>query len=82
MVLLTLVCSFGPLDMAGIETPVSTGQLGVNSQVPTQAATNISTNVTNPFVNSNNQDACGHPTHHKWVWFRLEGKAGCNLGLT
>ena len=58
--------------------PVPTGQPVVISQVPTQAATNISANITNPLINGTNQGASGHPTHHEWVWFWLEGQAGCN----
>ena len=58
-----------------------TGQPVITNQVPTQTATNISANITNPLVNSTNQDTCGHPTDHELVWFWLEGKAGCDLGL-
>ena len=78
-VLLTPMCSFGPLDMAGIEMPMPAGQLLVTSQVPTKAATNISANITNPLINGTNQGAGGHPTHHEWVQSQLEGQAGCNL---
>ena len=81
MILLTTVSSLGPLDMAGIEIPVSVGQPAVTSMVPTQAATNISANITNPLIHGTNQGAGGHPTHHEWVWSLLEGQAGCNLGL-
>ena len=59
--------------MAGIEMPVSTGQLVVTSQVTTQVATNISANATNPLIIGTNQGAVGCPTHHDWVWFQLEG---------
>ena len=72
MILLTPVNSFGPPDMASVEMPVPTGQLVVTSQVPIQAATNISVNITNPLINGTNQGASGHPTHHEWVWFQLE----------
>ena len=74
-ILLTLVSSCRPLDMAGIEMPVPAGQPGVTSQVPTQAATNINANITNPLINGTNQGGCGCPTHHEWVWFHLEGQA-------
>ena len=48
MVLLTPASSFGPTDTVGaIETPLSTGQLVVTSQVPTQAMTNTSANANN-----------------------------------
>ena len=80
VVLLTPVSSVGPQDMAGTETYVPTGQLVVTSQVPIQVATDISANVTNPLINGTNQGANGHPTHHEWVWFWLEGQAGYNLG--
>ena len=65
----TPMSSFVSLDMVSIETPMPTGQPVITSQVPTQATTKISTNVTNPLINSTNQDACGHPTHYEWVWF-------------
>ena len=79
MIPLTPASSFGPLDMAGVEMPVPTGQPVVISQVPTQAATNISANATSPSINGTNQGASGHPSCHEWVWFWLEGQAGCNL---
>ena len=63
-----------------VEMPVPAGQLVATSQVPTQIATNISANIADPFINGTNQGASGHPTCHEWVWFQLEGKAGCNLG--
>ena len=81
MIPLTPISSFGHLDMAGIEIPVPTGKLVVTSQVPTQAATNISANVTNPLINGTNQGTGGCPTSHEWVWFQLEEQSGCNLGL-
>ena len=76
--------------MTSIDMSVPTGQLVVTSQVPTQAATNISVNVTNPLINAatnisvnvtnplingTNQSASGHPTYHELVWFWLEGQA-------
>ena len=66
--------------MASIEMPVPAGQPVVTSQVPTQAATNISANVTNPLINGTNQGAGGFATYHEWVWFQLEWQAGYNLG--
>ena len=69
MMLLTPMGSFGPPDMAGVETHVPTRQPVVTSQVPIQVSTYISVNVTNPLVNGTNQGACGCPSHHKWVWF-------------
>ena len=80
MTLLTPMSSFGPPDMAGVVMPVPIGQPVITSQVPTQTATNISVNVTNPLDNGTNQGACGCLTSHEWVWFWLEGQAGCNLG--
>ena len=82
MIPLTPMSSFGPPDMAGVVTPVPREQPVVISQVPTKTATTISVNVTNPLVDGTNQGVCGHLTHHGWVWFQLEGQAGCNLGLT
>ena len=41
--------SYRPLGMITIDTVVSTGQLVVTSQVPTQVMTNSSANATNPF---------------------------------
>ena len=66
---LTPVSSFRPLDMVGEVMPVPTAQPVVTNQVTTQTVTNISADVTNPLVNSTNQDACDHPTDHEWVWF-------------
>ena len=66
---LTPMSCSGPLDTADVVIPVPTGQPVITNQVPTQTATNISANITNPLVNSTNQDACGHPTHHELVWF-------------
>ena len=56
------------------------GPLAVTNQVPTQVITSIGVNVNNPLINGTNQGASGHPTCHEWVWFQLEGQAGCNLG--
>ena len=41
----------------------------------------ISTKITNPLVNGSNQGASSWPTHHEWVWFKLEWKASCTSGL-
>ena len=68
---LTPASSFAPLDMVAIDMTLSTGQLVVTSQVPTQVMPNPVINTTNTFVTnaSTNQGASGHPTHHEWVWF-------------
>ena len=65
MILLTPKSSFGPLDMASVETPVPAGQLVLTSQVPTQAVTSISVNVTNPLIDDTNQGVSGDPTCHE-----------------
>ena len=69
MIPLTPMSSFGPPGMGGFEMPVSAGQPVVTRQVPTQTATKLSVNVINPLINSTNQGAGCHPTHHEWVWF-------------
>ena len=48
---------------------------------PTQTATNLNANITNPLINGINQIAGGCLTCHEWVWYQLERQAGCNLGL-
>ena len=80
MILLTPASSFGLPDMASIETPVPAGQPVVTIQVPIQASTNISVNVTYPLIDGTNQGARGCHTCHEWVLFWWEGQAGCNLG--
>ena len=64
---LTPASSFGSLDMVAIDITVSTGQMVMTSQVPTQVMTNLSVNATNPFVmnTSTNQGASGCPTCHE-----------------
>ena len=69
MILLTPTSLFGPQDMASIKMPMPTIQPVVTSQVPHQAATNNSVNVTNPLINGTYQGAGGHPTGYEWVWF-------------
>ena len=49
------------LDVASVDTPVPAGQPVVTSQVPTQAVTSISANITNPLINGTNQGASGCP---------------------
>ena len=80
MILLFPASSFGPLDMASIETPIPTEQSVVTIQVPTQVTTNISVNVTNPLINGTNLGASGHPTCHEFVWFQLEGQTSWKWG--
>ena len=62
MILLTPMSSFRPPDTASVVTPVPIGQLVITSQVPTQAATSIGANVTNPLINGTNLGASGQPT--------------------
>ena len=78
---LTPVSSFGPPDMVTIDMDISAGQV-VTNQVPTPVTTNPNVNTTNHSIvnTSTNQDAGGHPIHHEWLWFRLEGHSGCSLG--
>ena len=74
---------FVPPDMVAVDMTVSTGQLAVTSQVPTQVTTIPNVNTTYPSVTniSTNQGASGHPTCHEWVWIWLEGQSGCSSGL-
>ena len=67
MIPLNPVTSFGPLDMASVETTVPAGQLVVTSHIPTQAVTIIGANVTNPLINGTNLGASGQPTWHEWL---------------
>ena len=52
------------------------------NQVPNQVMPNPNINATyHSIVNtSSNHGAGGHPIHHEWLWFRLEGHSGWNLG--
>ena len=49
----------------------------MTNQVPNQVMINPNVNATNhSIVNTSiNKGAGGHPIHHEWVWFRLEGQS-------
>ena len=68
--------------MVATDMAVSTGQLVVTSQVPTQVMANPSINATYLFVmnTSTNQGTSGCPTLHEWVWFQLEHHSNGSLG--
>ena len=66
--------------MASIEMPMPTSQPLVTSQVPHQAATNNSVNVTNPLINGTNQGAGGHPTGYEQVCPDWRGRLAATLG--
>ena len=53
----------------------------MTKHVSNQVVTNPNVNATNQSVanTSTNQGASGHPIHHEWVWFRLEGHSGFSL---
>ena len=79
---LTSVSLFRPPDLVAIDMTMFRGHLVVTSQVPTQMMTHTNLATTNPFVITTNthQGNDGHPTHHEWVWFQLEGQSGRSLG--
>ena len=60
----------------------SAGQPAVTNQISNQATTNPNiTNTNQSMTNtSTNQGASDCPTHHEWVWSKLEDHSGCSLG--
>ena len=73
---------FGPLDTATINMATSAGWPFETNNVPNQVVTNPNINATNQSVanTSTYHGVSGHPIHHEWVWFSLEGWSGCSLG--
>ena len=68
-------------DTVTIDMAMSAGQPVVTNHIHDQVATNPNVNAIKPTVanTSTNHGASGHPIHHEWVWFRLEGWSGCSL---